>query len=392
MSSNFYGENFCAVYIEKHGLFNNKKLTISLTFYDDHISGSTLKSSTISDFTHQKLDLKYSDIKDYYIQDFENNKAIIIETCVRLHNKNYIDKYFFPFEPTYNINDIFTCLEKYVKMYNDKQEQIKIIQEEKIKIQQEKEEQERAVALELKNFFNSTYNFHINENTPVYTMDKSDLSCFALYIGEGKSINFLYIDATSKSEIHSVIPYDEIHYYEKAGAVHYATNINAKYTGSQSFGGSFVGGKVSASAATLGGLLFGPMGMAVGAMLSYKPAEYTPPTHIPSSFDISSELTKIDERSVILNYYSEQHKQYMDIELPQDVYNFMQTYLPDKKYAIVIEKEKQSAVAGSQPTIAATNNEDTSIQRLTKLKQLYEMELITEEEYLEKKSAILSEI
>lgn len=134
------------------------------------------------------------------------------------------------------------------------------------------------------------------------------------------------------------------------------------------------------------------MGMAVGAMLSYKPAEYTLPTHIPGNLDISSELTKIDERSVILNYYSEQHKQYMDIELPQDIYNFMQTHLPEKKYAIVIEKEKQSAVAGSQPAITAANNEDTSIQRLTKLKQLYEMELITEAEYAERKKEILLEI
>lgn len=382
MDGNTYCEKFRAIYVEKLGIFNNRKLTISLTCYSDYISGNALKSSDTSEFTHQTLYFKYNDIRNCEIREYEGNNALVIEG---LNNKDCVDTYFFPFEPVYDINDVFDCVDKHIKAYNKEQEQIKILKKEK-------EEHERLAALELKNYFDSTYSFHINENTPVYMLDKSDLSCFALYIGEEKSINFLYIDAVSKSEIHSIIPYNEIHYYEKAGAVHYATNINAKYTGSQSFGGSFVGGKVSASAATLGGLLFGPMGMAVGTMLSYKPAEYTPPTHIPSSFDISSELTKIDERSVILNYYSEQHKQYMDIELPQDIYNFMQTYLPDKKYAIVIEKEKQNAVVGSQPAIATTNNEDTSIQRLTKLKQLYEMELISEKEYMEKKSAILSEI
>lgn len=387
MSNDIYGKKFRAVYIEKLGLFNNRKLTISLTCYASYISGNALKSSDNSKFTHQTLYSKYSDIQNYEISEYEGNNTLMIEV---LNNEGCIDKYFFPFEPVYKIDDVITYLEEHIKTYNNKQEQMKIMQEEKIKIQKEKEEQEKIAALELKNFYDSTYNFHINENTPVYTLDKSNLSCFVLYIGEEKSINFLYIDAASKSEIHSIIPYDEIHYYEKAGTVHYATTINADYTGGQTFGGSFTGGEISVGTSALGGLLFGPMGMAIGAMASYKPAEYVPPTYVPAKLNINSDINKIDERSVILNYYSQQHKQYIDIELPQEIFNFLQTFLPDKKYAIVIEKEKQSAISSNNQSLPMDSN--NTIQRLQKLKQLYEMELISEEEYSEKKSAILSEI
>lgn len=387
----FMEKGFKTVYIEKLGLLNSRKINITLYFRNDGIVGSALKSSNVSGYTHQTIECKYDDIQNYCISDFDKHRALKIETCVRLNNKDWYDTYFFPFESAYNIEDIIKSIDDNFNIYKEKQEKIHQMQAEKLRIQQEREEQERAIALEQQTFFDSTYSFHIKENTPVYIVNQKDTDCFAIYVNEDKSINFLLIEARSKTEIHSFISYNDIHYYEKAGNVHFATSINAHYQGSKSFGGSFAGGKVSAGAAALGGLLFGPMGMAMGSMLSYKPAEYTPPITIPSSFDMSSEITKIDERSVILNYYSEQHKQYMDIELPQDIYNFMQTYLPDKKYAIVIEKEKQNAVAAAQPAITA-NGEDTSIQRLTKLKQLYEMELITETEYLERKKEILAEI
>ena len=182
-----------------------------------------------------------------------------------------------------------------------------------------------------------------------------------------------------------------IHYYEKAGAVHYATTINADYTSGQLFGGSFVGGKASTGITALGGLIFGPMGMTIGAMSTYTPAKYTPPTYTPSKLSLSSEITKIDDRSIILNYYSQQHKQFVDIVLPQEMFNFMQTFLPDKKYAIVIEKEKQAALGNTSNTIMTTAADNT-IQRLQKLKNLFELGLISEEEYKERKKEILEEI
>jgi DNA replication initiation complex subunit (GINS family) len=41
----------------------------------------------------------------------------------------------------------------------------------------------------------------------------------------------------------------------------------------------------------------------------------------------------------------------MDLELPAEIYNFLQTHIPEKKYAIVVEIEKQSAVRKSTKTI-----------------------------------------
>lgn len=385
---------FSAVYVQKNGLFNRKKLNITLSFHDTTITGSGLKLSEDMGFVHQALNVEYNSIKNYEECDFENGKALKIDTYVLLHGNYWNDSYIFPFEPKFMTSEVIKSLEEHINNYIEKQNKIEEEKNARLRRQQEREEQHKAYLAELQQYYDSVYNFHIHESTPVYAIDKGEMSCFVAFIGEDKSINFLFIDARSNSEIHSVISYDEIHYYEKAGAVHYATTVNADYTSGQLFGGSFVGGKVSTGMAALGGLLFGPMGMAIGAMSSYTPAKYTPPTYTPSKLNISSEVTKIDDRSIILNYYSQQHKQFVDIELPQEMFNFMQTFLPDKKYAIVIEKEKQAALENSVNNLPATAEPaaDTTIQRLQKLKSLFEMELISEEEYKERKREILAEI
>ncbi len=341
---------FSTVYVQKNGLFNSKKLNITLSFHDTTITGSGLKLSEDMGFVHQALNVEYSSIKNYEECDFENGKALKIDTYVLLNGNYWNDSYIFPFEPKFMTSEVIKSLEEHINNYIEKQNKIEEEKNARLRRQQEREEQHKAYLAELQRYYDSVYNFHIHESTPVYAIDKGEMSCFVAFIGEDKSMNFLFIDARSNSEIHSVISYDEIHYYEKAGAVHYATTVNADYTSGQLFGGSFVGGKISTGMAALGGMLFGPMGMAIGAMSSYTPAKYTPPTYTPSKLNISSEVTKIDDRSIILNYYSQQHKQFVDIELPQEMFNFMQTFLPDKKYAIVIEKEKQAAL-GIQLTI-----------------------------------------
>lgn len=380
---------YSTVYVEKNGLFNSRKLNIALTFHEEDIRISALKLSTLSGFFYQSgIKLNYSDIKGYEVYSTENSRALKIDFKT---DSNWTDSYVFPFEPKYKIEDVITTLEEYIAKYQQRQEQLIAKEQERIREREKREEEERLHLENLHSFYNTVYNFHVKEQTPVFVFNQQDTNCFIAYIGENKDLNFLLIEAKTETEIHTIIKYNEMHYYEKAGDVHYATNINANYKGGQSFGGSFVGAKVSTGAVALGGLLLGQMGMAIGALSSYKPATYTPPTYTPSQLNISSEITKIDERSVILNYYSEQHKQYIDIELPQDIYNFLQTYLPEKKYAIVIEKEKQNAISNSSAN-ATTSKEDTSIQRLQKLKQLYEMELITESEYAERKKEILAEI
>lgn len=385
--------SFSTIYVQKNGLFNSKKLNITLTFHDNTITGSALKLSEDLGFVHQALNIEYSSIKNYEECDFENRKALRIDTCVLLHGNYWNDSYIFPFEPKFMTSEVIKSLDKHIDDYIEKLNKIEEEKNARLRRQQEREEKHKAYLAELQRYYDSVYNFHIHKSTPVYAIDKGDMSCFVAFIGEDKSINFLFIDARSNSEIHSVISYDEIHYYEKAGAVHYATTINADYTSGQLFGGSFVGGKASTGIAALGGLLFGPMGMAIGAMSTYTPAKYTPPTYTPSKLNLSSEITKIDDRSIILNYYSQQHKQFVDIVLPQEMFNFMQTFLPDKKYAIVIEKEKQAALGNTSSNLMTTAAvADNTIQRLQKLKSLFELELISEEEYKERKKEILEEI
>lgn len=387
-------KDFNCVYVQKNGLFNSRKLNISLIFHENNITGSALKISEVSGYSHQAVNFEYRAIENYGECNFENGKALKIETCINLHDTDWHDTFIFPFEPKYLISDILKELDKNIDTYIQKLNKIEEEKKERIKRQQEREERHNAYLAELQNKYNSIYNFHIHESTPVYIFNKSDMSCFVAFIGNNKSINFLYIDVQTNCEIHSMIAYDEIHYYEKAGTVHYTTSINADYTSGQYFGGSFVGSKISTGMTALGGLLFGPMGMAIGAISSYTPAEYIPPTYVPSELTLTSKVNQIDDRSIILNYYSQQHKQFVDIELPQEIYNFLQTFLPDKKYAIVIEKEKQAALEKSDNTLAKDSivADDTIAQRLQKLKNLFEMNLISENEYKERKKEILAEI
>lgn len=226
-----------------------------------------------------------------------------------------------------------------------------------------------------------------------------------LYIDENKGLNFLKIDGYAEEENRGIITYDNIHYYEKAGNVHYTTDIHGNYS---SFGGSITGGNFSKFATMGGGLLFGLMGMAVGAALTYKPIEQKP---IETKFTISSDVKVIDDRNVILNFYSDSKGQYVDIELPYDVYNFLSTYLPEKKYGIVDELEKRTAIHQSAQIIERgdllrvpvsqeiqrieerNKSSDTLFeQKIKKLKMMKEAGLLSEDEFDKKRKELLDMI
>ena len=265
-------------------------------------------------------------------------------------------------------------------------------------------ETELRKAEELKSanqFYSDCYKFHISDNdNPFFELFKENLQIALIYIDKSRGINFLKIDGNSHEESNGVIPFSKIHYYEKAGTIHYTTELNSSYS---SFGGSLTGGTFSKKAALWGGLLLGPMGMAGGALLTHKPAKIELPS---TSFNITSEVKKIDDRNVILNYYSDIHKQYIDIELPADLYNFLQTYLPEKKYDIVIELEKKSAVHQATKQIengsfiSSYDNMQVKIeqqndgmdlfkQKLEKLKLMYDTGILNDAEFEAEKKKLL---
>ena len=282
-------------------------------------------------------------------------------------------------------------------------------EQQQIKTEREEEQRRKVVEKEQEalRFYQKCYSFHIKETTPIYQLFSEKSKVALIYIDEKKSLNFLKIDGYALEENNAIISYENIHYYEKAGNVSYATDINGNYS---SFGGSMTGGNFSKLATVGGGLLFGVMGMALGASLTYKPAEQKA---ISTSFSIDSDIKKIDDRSVMLNFYSEMKKQYVDIELPQDIYNFLQTYLPEKKYGIVDELEKQTVVRQSADIIEqgrllkADIQSDQSIEqkkmqntdamenfklKVEKLKVMKEAGLLSDEKFAEEQEKLLNMI
>lgn len=258
------------------------------------------------------------------------------------------------------------------------------------------EKQEREAAK--KDYYKKNY-LSIKEQLPVYLFEETPDHVTYLAIDESKNIVFRSIDKEKLECVESVIEYKDIHYYEKAGTIHYVSNIDFSEP-IQSFAGSFVPAKVKLTPAVVGGLLFGPMGLAIGAMSGYKPAHFQEKDL--NKVVLKSGVQTIDDRSVILNYYAGKHKQYMDVELPQDIYNFLQTHLAEKKYDIVLSVEKKTygGTEISNTNTSDTMRIDTSAKMslddfevaVKKLKIMFDNGLITEEEFMKKKTDFLNSI
>lgn len=109
-----------------------------------------------------------------------------------------------------------------------------------------------------------------------------------------------------------------------------------------------------------------------------------------------------------MNFYSDMKKQYVDIELPQDIYNFLQTYLPEKKYSIVDELEKKTVIhqsttaieSGSllksvpkQEQISIDKRESMSIEdfklKVEKLKIMKDAGLLSDEKFEQEQAKLL---
>lgn len=379
--ASFYGEY-------KTGLFG-KKNKVALYIYEKNIEGVGVK------FFEEKLiphtfEVKIEKIRQISEKNIDGNKCLLIE---------YIDT-----DAIVNniITVIFPCLEN---LDNAKSliYELKEKKEKKLIERQESERQQIAerkkTDIENQKFFMDCYNFHIaNENNPYYELQNDKVKFSGIYIDRYKNINFLMIDGYKQEESNAVIPYKDIHYYDKAGDIHYTTDINGHYT---NYGGSITGGNISKTASIAGGLLFGTMGMAAGALLTHKPINIEMPNTV---VDISSEIHKIDNRNIILNYYSDVKQQFIDIELPADIFNFLQTYLPEKRYEIVSElekskvltlyKEREMLETKAQEVKKIEADDDTELfqKKVKKLKMMYEEGILSEEEFADEKRKLLLEI
>lgn len=377
----------------KNGLLG-KKYKFKLFVYPSYIEGNALDlcegvvgSNTIS------FNIQNSDITNVYESTYDNKKVLLVEykysSIVGNASKTLL---FFGIEDTQKwVTTIDDAKSNYLQLLSKKEQQ-----------EAEREEYQKKLAIEKEknalDFYQSCYSFHIKENTPTYKLFEETNKTALIYIGEDKSINFLKIDGYAKEESTGIIEYDKIHYYEKVGNVHYTTQIHGTYS---NYGGGFTGANFSKLLTAGGGLLFGMMGMAAGALLSYKPAKQEP---VNTSFEIDSDVNKIDDRNILLNFYSDSKKQYIDISLPNDIYNFLQTYLPEKKYSIVEELEKKAVVYNSASSSESKHLIDTSSenclpesneqmsdfkQKIDKLILLHDSGILSDEEFEEQKQRIL---
>lgn len=386
MLSRFYGEY-------KESIFGRKN-KVSLFIYKNFIEGTAAEHFDGKFYEHD-FNVKFEYVKDIRREYIEGKECLVIDYLDEkaIVNKDRITSIIFP-----NMSNLDEAMETLLSLREKNRE------EKRIKLQKEQERAEQELLRQQKYheecqiFYKDCYKFHITaDNNPYYELQSGDMQFAGIYIDKEKNLNFLKIDGYRQEESNACISYNKIHYYEKAGNVHYISDTKGNYS---NFGGSISGATVSKKASVLGGLLFGPMGMAAGALLTHKPAKMEMPG---STLSISSEPHKIDDRSVILNYYSDTKQQLIDIELPADIYNFLQTYLPEKRYGIVSEIEKKNAVKqyertteaieGAAPQmLTASNDMEVFENRIKKLKIMYDNGILSEEEYANEKKRILSEL
>ncbi|MDF2937042.1 MAG: hypothetical protein K0Q90_2415 [Paenibacillaceae bacterium] len=375
----------------KEGPFS-KVIPVEINIYDSGVAGYGLGVYRDEETAEESL-VQYS--FDYRMEEVSEVREAIFKKTGSLELEaqsggRYGDK------PKTLLLPNLTDTPELVELIRSTKAQYLLQKDEETKLMAMEREKEQQLQYDQQEYFDKIYAFHITEKKrPFYIFHHSSLYCAALYIGDNKSLNFLVIDGRRMQETNASIAYQDIHYYERAGAIHYTTNIQSEIT---SFGGSFVGGDVSAGAAILGGLLLGPMGMAAGAMLTHTPTAFTAPD---IRLDIRSSPNRVDDRSVILNHYSVSHGQFIDIELPAGIYNFLQTHLSEKKYDVVIELEKQSAVnqlgagtglvqAGGIPSPAESL--DAFKVKVDKLLYMKECGIITNEEFEAEKKRLLQSL
>ena len=366
--------------------FLGKKNKVTLYAYFSYIRGIGTQYKNDSFWLHE-FEIELKNICEVKKEVIDGMECLAIEY---IDNQNIFArdaKIFFP-----NLNDIegaIDCINQKIDKFKAEEQRRKDIEEQrKIKAQEKLRLCEK--------FYSDCYDFHIKkDDNPYYELQREGLSFACIYIDKYRNLNFLKIDGNCEEESNACIPYHKIHYYEKAGSIHYTPDINGKVS---SFGGSVMGATISKAGTLFGGLLFGPMGMAAGAVLTYKPQKVIVPK---TEIELTSETKTIDDRSVILNYYSDVKRQYIDVELPADMYNFLQTHYSEKKYDIVLEVEKHAAIGAQKNLVGIQepkevaqieNGMDSFENRVKKLKLMYDNGLLSGEEFLDEKRKLLEMI
>lgn len=215
------------------------------------------------------------------------------------------------------------------------------LQEERQKygIKAESEAQaKRALEQERRAFFEDQYSSHITDpEFPIYIFDedKAQRKLSLMYIDENQNLNFLAINGNELMSAHGYIPYKNISYFDKPSAVALnASNEDAVY------GGSFAVDTSTLTTEMLNGLLFSSMGMREGIMEGY----VEPETYVQ---ELKEDSEQSSSEIYVMNVYSDILEQYVNIEFPQEMFEFFESHLESKKYDISKEIDKAISVAVS---------------------------------------------
>ena len=353
-----------ATFLGGYKLSFRKYLDNVIRIYDTyiHFEGITIYDNIVSDKTTSR-DVDFKDIRSVSFSAFKKEKCLVVKFIGdSIVGNQESTLYFFDMN---GFNGNFdACKEMISKAVNDYKEELRQQHIAQMEYQKELQRQKE----ESKEFYTNCLKFHNVNNKPRFDFYNKE--------EENKAV-IVYINED-----------------------HYVSEVNGSYS---SFGGSLTGATFSKKAALFSGIMFGPMGMATATLMSYKPAQQKP---VETHFDLTSETKRIDERNVLLNFFSDERKQYIDIELPQDIYNFLQTYLPEKKYEIVNEVEKHNVINKVIDNKKMLDSPETKVmlpvpeklsiddfkEKVEKLKIMKEAGLLSDDEFQDEKTRLLSMI
>ena len=165
------------------------------------------------------------------------------------------------------------------------------------------------------------------------------------------------VDIDSVEIDYNVISIKDIKYFCKEGDVQYETQIS---------GGG--GGGPSIKGAIIGGIIAGEAGMIVGGRKKIN--------------EINSETITHDSRRTIFKYYY--NGNLVSEEYPLEMFEVFEELIPEKEYNIVVHNNVTST--------NTLSDIDHIKNRITKLEELYDSNMITEDEYKKKRKEILSDI
>lgn len=160
----------------------------------------------------------------------------------------------------------------------------------------------------------------------------------------------------------SVIPIDNIVSFQSSGSVEHSTTV---------IGGGGQGGGVNTKSAVVGGLLFGAAGAIIGAQKG---------TEICIN-PIESTVVEHDNRKTIFTIKNENEE--IEIKtLPYYYAEILTKVIPEKDFNVL-------SITNNTKTQSSESPEKNLIYEMTQLKELLDMNLITQEEFDAKKKQVL---